>query len=66
MARKPVQPAKVTEYFYTMISAAIGPMTVSDTDIDLMTADREMALADSDKSEISEMMSREVDNPAVW
>ena len=42
-----------------MKSDANGSMTVAWTDRDMMIADREMALIDPDKSEVSELMERE-------
>jgi hypothetical protein len=50
---------RVSEYFYTMRSKANGAMTVAFTDRDLMIADRELALCDPDKSEVSELQERE-------
>jgi hypothetical protein len=44
-----------TEYFYTMQSLAHGFMTVACEDRDLMIADRERALTDLDKTEVSEI-----------
>lgn len=53
-----------TEWFYTMKSVTHGEMTVACEDYELMVADRESALADPDKSNISALASREV--PELW
>lgn len=50
---------RVSEFFYTIHSLLHGRMTVAWTDRDMMVADREMALIDPDKSEVSELMERE-------
>lgn len=47
-------------WFYTMQSAIHGEMTVSDTDEALVRADRDMALADDDKSSVGEVQFREL------
>lgn len=50
----------MTEYFYTMVSVERGAMEVAWTDREMMVADRENALRDPDKTNVSELNERAI------